>query len=67
MGRSNRLLVGSYLVSVTARELVPSQDPNYPPTAKTIIPIKYATSSGSGIKVDVKTGGNRIDLELDSL
>ena len=65
-GSSARVEPGEYVVSVTAKEMLPSEDPNYPPKMRSLIPARYATARTSELKFTVTSGSNQIDLELTS-
>ena len=63
---SAKLIPGIYSVSVTARKMMPSQDPNYPPPLKSLLPKKYGSTKTSGLEFEITPGSNRVDLTLSS-
>ena len=66
VGDSKYVLPGEYSVTVTAREVIPSADPNFPPKMKTVIPVRYASAMSAGLRFDVAKGSNTIDIALSS-
>lgn len=72
IGNELGLPPGEYIVTVDAAETVTSEPglaggpPKPPPPPKRITPDKYANKDTSDLRATVKTGSNKIPLELTS-
>ncbi|MEM9186249.1 MAG: hypothetical protein AAGB00_07105 [Planctomycetota bacterium] len=55
---------GTYLVTISASEIVPSKVVGAAPAGRVITPRKYADPSKSGFRVDVGAGANEFDFDL---
>ena len=65
-GGSDRVLPGSYKVTVVGYERDMNPKPGSPPNHKVNTPKMYRSSATSGLTAEVKAGSNRHDFDLKS-
>ncbi len=56
---------GSYMVSISATEIIPAKTENGLASGRRLTPSKYANPRTSGFKVLVESGSNSFDFELE--
>lgn len=65
-GTSAGLAVGTYVVTVTAMEMLPPENPQDETIPKLLTPPSYGDKSTSDLRAAVQPGKNRVPLELKS-
>jgi hypothetical protein len=65
-GSKEGLAPGSYVVTLSAVEFIPSNVPGGMPGRKVLTPERYANAKESGLSADIKPGRNTFDFELSS-
>lgn len=65
-GSKEGVVPGSYVVTLSAVEFIPSKTPGGMPAKKVLTPSRYANAKKSGLSADVKPGRNTFDFELHS-
>jgi hypothetical protein len=65
-GSRDGVLPGSYLVTVSATEIIPPKIPGEAPSGRLVTPRWYANAKESGLTAEVAAGSNRFDYELSS-
>ncbi len=64
-GNAEGVAAGEYKITVNAAEPMPPPTPQNPlPTAKSLIPLRYAMPETSGLSLTVQAGANSHDIEL---
>lgn len=57
---------GSYVVTISATEIIPAKQEGDAPSGKPITARKYANPRESGFRVEVEQGSNTFDFDLES-
>jgi hypothetical protein len=65
-GTKQGIQPGSYLVGVSAVEVIRSKDESAPPAGRRITPNFYADPNKSGFRTEVQAGSNTFDINLRS-
>ena len=64
-GTQEGVLPGSYLVSISASQLIGEDIPGEPRSARRITPAKYADPRQSNLRIEVEEGSNTFDFEME--
>ncbi len=64
LGSRTGVVPGTYIVTISATELVQSKNPDLPPSGRLISPRRYKDPKTSGLKAEVAAGSNEFDFDL---
>ncbi|MEN1680086.1 MAG: hypothetical protein AAGJ46_10870 [Planctomycetota bacterium] len=64
-GSQRGVAPGSYSVAISATEVIPAKQAGVPPSGRALIDRRYADPSQSGFRVDVASGGNSFDFDIE--